>query len=121
MISKTFVEAWLQHRDTGQLPTDQHGSAFCLMIEQALAHNPDAAEVHACELQTAELWDHAIEAGKCIQSMMAAERAANPQLVAVISAAQTRAAITLDQHPTQRQLQRIGRDLAAIQRRLDDM
>jgi hypothetical protein len=99
MISQTFVDAWLQYRDTGQLPTDKHAGAFCLMIEQALLKT-DAVEVHASELQAAELWDHAIEAGECIRSLMAAEHPAHPQLEAVLQRAS---------------------DRAAIQRRIDDM
>lgn len=120
--SQNFVDAWLKYRDDGQLPTDKHARAFCLMIAQTFARNTEAAEaaeVHVCELQDAEQWDHAMAAIEHVQSMIGAERAAHPHLLAAIGSAQTKAAMTLGQHPDQRQLERITLEVDRIKRWMD--
>ena len=53
--------------------------------------------------------------------MMAAETAAQPYLLAALDNVQTKAALTLGQHPQQRQLERIGRDLDRIVRWMDSI
>lgn len=53
--------------------------------------------------------------------MMAAETAAQPYLLAALDNVQTKAALTLSQHPQQRQLERIGRDLDRIARWMDEI
>ena len=76
--AQTFANAWLRERDHGLLPTKQNYLAIRLMIQRTLARNVVTAELQACILQDAAMWDYAIAAGKYIQSVMGAERAAHP-------------------------------------------
>ena len=109
--AQTFANAWLRERDHGLLPTKQNYLAIRLMIQRTLARNVVTAELQACILQDAAMWDYAIAAGKYIQSVMGAERAAHPFEAALYGAMDKSG----DTVRNRNQLARIERELVALQ------
>lgn len=112
-IARSLATAWLAHTNPGTvtMPTDIDpviARAFYLGIECTLSGDAAAAEDHYRVLQDADLWDHAGAAAMYVQSLH--------RMADVIHDATVKSARTVD---AIKQIARVGRDLDALQARID--